>query len=242
MNEAEIDLLADQLAAARLAGTLVEAFPSLDLATGWRVQAALAARLAPALGAQCGWKMGATSAGAMAALGVDRPIVGRLFANRVWHGRAGGPLQTAHGLEAEPEIILKLGSDLRVTAAWIGIEFNRPCLVDPFGLGAGSIVADNSASFGILCRHRLSLRRLQHPAGIVAALTIGGVEQCRGSGDAVLAGPLDALNMLKTILADNARGLRPGDLIATGAMCRSIRLLPGGLPDVVRPRRPSAAL
>lgn len=236
MDEAGIVALADRLAATRLAGTVIDAMPALDLATGWRVQAALASRLEPALGPQCGWKLGATSAGAMAALGVERPIVGRLFARRVWHGAPGGALLTAAGLEAEPEIIVQLGPDLAPCAAFAGIEYNRPSLADPFGLGAGSIVADNAASFGILCGPRIALPRLRHPAGIVVALCSGTVELCRGSGAAVLDGPLHALAALRDLLADDARGLRPGDLVATGALCRSIRLAPGQLPRVVRRR------
>jgi 2-keto-4-pentenoate hydratase len=234
MNESDIAALARRLAAARLAGDEIDDMPRLDIATGWRVQAALAPHLETALGRQCGWKLGATSAGAMAFLGVTQPIVGRLFERRLWQQGPDAMLARTTGLEAEPEVILQLGSQLEVAAAWLGIEFNRPAIADPFRLGAGSIVADNAASFAVLCRHRLSLAHLRAPAGIRAALRIGRRDLCEGSADAVLDGPLSALAALQRLLADDPRGLQPGDYVATGAMCRSIQLPAGAVPAVIR--------
>lgn len=228
--------LADRLATARLAGTVVADMPRLDLATGWQVQAALACRLEAHLGRQCGWKLGATNAGAMAFLGVDRPIVGRLFANRVWHGLAGEAVRGAAGLEVEPEVILQLGPGLEVAAAFLGAEFNRPAIARPFMLGAGSIVADNAASFGLLCRHRLGLARLARPDRVEALIRIRNRDMCRGSAAAVLDGPLSAVAVLRCLLANDLRGLQPGDYIATGAMCRSVAVPAGAVPQVVRPR------
>lgn len=239
MTADEIETLARRLAAARLAGTLLADMPALDLATGRRVQAALAPHLAGALGPQCGWKLGATSAGAMAFLGVSEPIVGRLFAARVWIGQPDATIAATVGLEAEPEVILQLDDRLEVAAAWLGAEFNRPAIPDPFTLGAGSIVADNAASFAILCALPLPPAELARPAGIAAALRIDGQDRCEGRADAVLDGPLSALAELKRLLADDPRGLRPGDYIATGAMCRSILLPPGAVPVVARPGTPA---
>jgi 2-keto-4-pentenoate hydratase len=236
MTDAEITALANRLADARLAGRPLADMPALDRATGWRVQAALAPHLEAALGRQCGWKLGATSVGAMAFLGVTEPIVGRLFSQRVWLGQPGSIIAQTAGLEAEPEVILQLDDRLEVAAAWLGAEFNRPAIPDPFALGAGSIIADNAASFAVLCRHRLALARLQQPAGIAASLRVGRRTMCEGRADAVLDGPLAALAALKRLLIDDPRGLQPGDYIATGAMCRSVILPAGAVPAVIRRR------
>lgn len=238
--DTEVVALATRLARARLTDGVVADMPPLDLATGWRVQAVLARLLEPHLGRQCGWKLGATSAGAMAFLGVEQPILGRLFHNRVWHGLAGRMVQATPGLEVEPEVILQLGPGLEVAAAWLGAEFNRPAIPDPFALGAGSIVADNAASHAIWCRHRLALTALARPAAVEAVIRIDGKDAARGSAAAVLDGPLSALALLRAMLADDPRGLQPGDFVATGAMCRSVTLPPGAVPAVVRPRRQAA--
>jgi 2-keto-4-pentenoate hydratase len=87
-----------------------------------------------------------------------------------------------------------------------------------------------------LCSRRLALAGLARPDRIEAAIRIGGQEMCRGSAAGVLEGPLSALDVLRGLLADDPRGLQPGDYIATGAMCRSVLLPPGALPVVVRPR------
>ncbi len=232
IDAASAKRLAERLAAARLSGTRISDMPPLDLATGWRIQAELARLLEPSLGLQCGWKLGATNAGAMAFLGVDQPIVGRLFADRVWHDSISPEIAASAGLEAEPEVILRLGADLRPTSAWLGIELNRPSFDDPFALGAGAIVADNAASYGLLCQHELATGALDRPEAIEAILLVDGQEQCRGSASAVLDGPLSALEALRTLLADDPRGLQPGDFVATGAMCRSEVLAPGAVPTV----------
>ncbi len=212
------------VAGARRGGGLVDAIPALTLAQGHDVAAGLAAQLGPVLG----WKVGATSAAAMAFLGVATPIHGRLFTLF----RDG---DTAHfpgdrPLEVEPEVLLLLGPDLQPVAAHAGAEFNRPSFADPFAHGTGAIVADNAASCGVLIGPALPLAALEDPAALAVGLSVGDMG-CRGSADAVLGNPLRALDALRTALADDPRGLRAGDWIATGAMCRAIAI---GRGDVLR--------
>jgi len=214
------DTLAAQLATARLSGSTIE-FPVLTLAQGEDV----ARRLAPQLGPVLGWKIGATSAGAMAFLKVGVPIHGRLFA--AWQDGATIRFPGDRPVEVEPEILFTLGPDRQPESARFGIEFNRPSFADPFTLGAGSIVADNAASLGVLLGPVIPLAALDDPASLVASLDIDGQCVATGSADAVLGDPCIALECLRTALATDPRGLQPGDIIATGAICRSALLVPG---------------
>lgn len=207
--------LAHRLAAARRAGGLVDDAPVLDLAAGY----AVAGLLAPLLGDVIGWKIGATSAGAQAFLQVDAPIFGRLFAR--WADGSTVRLAGDRAVEAEPEIIVRLGADLTPDAAWFGVEFNRSSFADPFGLGAGAIIADNAASLGVLVGPPLPLAALADPAELVARLLVDQRQAGIGSAADVLGNPLVALDWLRGALVGDARGLQPGDLVATGGMCRS---------------------
>ena len=214
------EALAARLAMARLSGSTID-FPVLTLAQGTDI----ARRLARHLGPVIGWKIGATSAGAMAFLKVGRPIHGRLF--NAWQDGAAIRFPGDRPVEVEPEILFTLGPDLQPQSVRFGIEFNRPSFANPFTLGAGSIVADNAASLGVLLGPVIPLATLDDPAALVASLDIDGQRVATGSADAVLGNPRTALAALQTALASDPRGLQPGDIIASGAMSRSALLSPG---------------
>ena len=203
--------LAASLVAARLSGGLVPQPGPLSLTEGY----AVAAKLYPRLGTPAGWKIGATSAGAQAFLEVAEPIRGRLYAERIW--REGDVLTPGdRSLEVEPEIVLRVGADLEPDAAWFGIELNRPSFADAFAAGVGCIVADNAASVGLLRGPSIPLAALDDPARLVATILADGIEIAHGSADAVLGDPRRAYAWLRATVE-----LKPGALVATGAMGRS---------------------
>ena len=212
--------LVDRMIAARRRGeALAEAPPPLTLDEGYAVQHALAVRM----GAQRGWKVGATGAGARAALGVVEPIYGRVFAAPLAGSIVCGP----RPLEIEPEIILELGPDLAPARAWVGLEIVRPSRDDAFRLGAGFIVADNAAHVGLVLGTELAINALDTPR---VTLHRNGVGAGEGTATAVEGGPGASLAWLARALADIDRPLAPGDLIATGAMARAVK---AGAGDVV---------
>lgn len=214
-----IEDIAQRLADARIGGLAID-IPRLDMTTGYAIQFALSLKL----GTQLGWKLGATSAGAMAFLKVDAPIRGRVFTLLRDGDTASffGP----QPIEAEPEVLLELGDDLRPRATYLGAELNRPSLADPFGRGAGAIVADNAASLALLIGPEIPLATLEAPESLTATLSAAGA--CTsGNAAAVLGNPLAAMEELRRQLEGDTRGLRPGDIIATGAMARAIPLPPG---------------
>lgn len=209
--------LVDLIFAARRTGdALANTLPSLTLDEGYAVQRALAERTGPVLG----WKVGATSARARSVLGVTEPIYGRVFAPPAAGTIVAGP----RPLELEPEIIVELGAELAPARAWVGLEIVRPSRDDALALGAPFIVADNAAHVALVLGTELPL------ANVDAArvrLLLNGTPASEGAATAVEGGPLASLAWLARTLAHTAHPLRPGDLVATGAMARAVKAGPG---------------
>ena len=219
------DGLAERIAAARrVGGDLIPIPGAMTLEQGYRVQAALA----PMLGEQLGWKIGATNAAGQAALGVGEPIFGRVFAGGVHRAHA-EPLAFpgARAVEAEPEIVIEVGEGGTPRAAWFGVEIVRPSLTDAQTRGAGFIVADNAAHVALVLGPAIPLADLADPAALAVRLNVAGASAGGGSADAVLGDPRRALAWLAGALRRDPRGLCAGDLIATGAMARSVVCPPG---------------
>ncbi len=224
----ELARWAARLAPARLSGGHVPDPPCpITLAVGY----AIAEETAPELGTAAGYKIGATSSAAMAALGIAEPIRGRLFAERIWSDGAAIAVPGVRPPEAEPEVAIRLalplapGADPRpaIGAVRLAAEIVRATHADPFALGPGFIVADNAAGLGALLGPPLPPAALDQPAAIVATLSVDGGPATRGSADAVLGSPLAALGWLAATLG----GLAAGQWVLTGAMARAIPVPPG---------------
>jgi len=223
----DLDRWADTLAPARLAGgTLADPPEAFALATAYRLQD----RAAPALGTPAGWKVGATSSGAMAFLGISEPISGRLFGERLWRDGDQVDLGGDRDAEAEPEIAFHLAHSLAaggnllaaVGGMFAAAEIVRPSHPRPFALGAAFIVADNAAGLGALIGPELPLALLNDPASLAVTLSVGDATT-RGTADAVLGNPLNALAWLA-----GAVGTIPaGSWVLTGSMAKAIAVPPG---------------
>jgi len=230
-DETALQQWAAALAPARLAGRSVGDPPApITLEDGY----ALAEAGQGLLGTPAGWKIGATSAGAMAFLGVAEPIMGRLYADRIWHGGDTADLAGERAAEAEPEIAFHLARPLAaggdplasIGAAHAAAEIVRPSHPDPFRLGAGFIVADNAAGLGALIGPQIPLARLAAPADITVSLAVEDGAATTGRADAVLGNPLAALAWLARRLGE----IPAGAWVLSGAMARAIPLEagPGG--------------
>jgi len=216
--------LAARLAEARRTGNALDAPASLSLADGYAIAEAVVGRL----GTPVGWKIGATSAGAQAALAVGEPICGRVFVV----GASGGTVALPGGraAEAEPEIVVRLARDPAdvsdvaeaIAGLHLGIEIVRPSRDDALALGAGFIVADNAAHVALVVGPALAAGALDDPAALAVELRRNGEPQGTGNAASVLGHPLEALRWLA-----GARRLRAGDWIATGAMARACPLVSG---------------
>lgn len=216
------------LAPARLAGRLLDDPPApITLEDGYRLS-----RIGEGLlGTPAGWKIGATSERAMGFLGVGEPIVGRLYAERIWHDGALADLAGERPAEAEPEVAFRLarplaaGEDPRASigAVHAAAEIVRPSHPAPFLLGVGFIVADNAAGLGALIGPPIPLESLEDPASITVALSVEGGASTEGRADAVLGNPLQALAWLARRLGT----VPAGSWILSGAMAPAIPLVAG---------------
>lgn len=216
---------ATALVPARLTGRSVEDPPApISLEEGYRLARAGEALL----GTPVGWKIGATNERGMAFLRVSEPIIGRLYAERVWRDGAIADLSGERLAEAEPEIAFRLGRSLaagddpRAAIAEVraAAEIVRPSHSDPFRLGAGFIVADNAAGLGALIGPAIPVERLSEPETLVVSLSVDGGKSCEGRANAVLGNPLEALAWLARRL-----GVIPGgSWVLSGGMAPAIPL------------------
>jgi 2-keto-4-pentenoate hydratase len=221
----ELEEWSAALAPQRLVGGTVSDPPeTISLETGY----ALAARWVGVLGSPAGWKIGATSEGAMEFLKVSEPIMGRLFSQRIWYDGDRADLAGDRPAEAEPEIAFLLARPLEaggdplasIGEARAAAEIVRPSHDEPFRLGAGFIVADNAAGLGALIGPAIPLDRLSAPESLSVTLAVKGGASCTGSAEAVLGNPLEALRWL----AGRLGRIPAGSWVLSGAMARAIQL------------------
>lgn len=225
-NDEHLEQWAAALAPARLAGRCVGDPPApISLEQGYRL-ARIGASL---LGTPAGWKVGATSERGMAFLKVSEPIIGCLYAERIWHDGDRADLTGERPAEAEPEIAFLLGQPLAagddpipaIAEVRAAAEIVRPSHPDPFRLGAGFIVADNAAGLGALIGPAIPLDALAAPEKLTVSLAVAGGEACEGRADAVLGNPLEALEWLARRL-----GVIPaGSWVLSGGMAPAIPLV-----------------
>ncbi len=177
-----------------------------------------------------GYKIGLTSPRMQALLGIGSPIAGVVFAGRVF-GSGHVAQLSAHGqLGLECEIAVRLGQDLPPHAAPFdfaavaaAVEAVAPAfeLVDDRAADyaqtdIGSLIADNSWNAGIV--HGEFVRSWPDLAAVEGVVSRDGVELDRGRGADVLGHPFEPLVWLANHLAASARGLRAGDIVATGSI------------------------
>ncbi|MEE4155268.1 MAG: hypothetical protein V2I27_14010 [Erythrobacter sp.] len=180
------------------------------------------------LGTPAGWKIGATSERAMAFLAVREPIIGRVYAERLWRDGDRADLSGDRVAEAEPEIAFRLERPLASGAPVLGAigevraaaEIVRPSHANAFALGAGFIVADNAAGVGALIGPSLPIELLQTPETLCVSLKNERGDTCEGSADEVLGNPLEALAWLAQHLGE----IPAGSWVLSGAMARAIPL------------------
>lgn len=206
----------------------VDALPDLDHA--YTVQAAYVAALAARDGLHVGgYKIGLTSPRMQALCGIPNPIAGVVFAERLLP--SGVTLRRRdHGrLGLEFEIGVRLGRDLLPDAApfapaTVAAAVDAVCaaveVVDDrhaeYPLHMPSLVADNAWNAAVVTGPFVA-----PPADLAAAIgrvCVDGVEVDRGCGADVLGHPYVALTWLANHLAGGQRGLRAGDVVATGSL------------------------
>jgi len=203
------------------------------IAEGYAVQAALVqASGLP----QCGWKIGATNAGAREMLGVDGPFYGVLLdtlsSDSPSRFAASGMFQRV----VEPEIALQIDVDLDPSAAPFdaaairravravlpAIEIVDTPLAAGLKSGGPSLIADGGAhGRWIKGAPAAGWRDLDLIAHRVT-LAVDGAVVREGSGGNVEGGPFAATAWLANALAAAGSGLKAGDYVTTGTTTQPV--------------------
>ncbi|MGR8918232.1 MAG: 2-keto-4-pentenoate hydratase [Gammaproteobacteria bacterium] len=177
-----------------------------------------------------GYKIGLTSPRMQALLGIDSPIAGVVFASRV-HASGVTVRRGDFGrLGIECEIAVRLARDLppaaapfdeaavaaAVAAVCPAFELVDDRAADYAVTDIGSLVADNSWNAGVVlgawCEAWPPL------ADVEGVVRRDGEVFDRGRGSDVLGHPFVPLAWLANHLARGRRGLRAGDVVATGSV------------------------
>lgn len=200
-----------------------------DLAEAYRVQDAYVAAI---IGdsAVAGYKVGLTSHRMQRMCGIDHPVRGTIFANRVLGSGVHLSLAEFGHLGLEFETCVRLGHDLipdgvpftperagaAVEAVAAAIELVDDRHADYGALHCRTLVADNSWNAGIvLGAFTPPPPRLEDVEAIAYQ---DGAELARGRGADALGHPFVPLAWLANSLAAVDRFLRGGDLVMTGSI------------------------
>lgn len=232
-----VDDIAARLDTARSEHAAIAPFsdtnPSLDLATGYRVQ-----RHRRRGRQVVGWKLGLTSTAKQRQVGVDTPLYGFLdAADRL---KLGQPLSIGELIapRAEPEIVFVLGDDLTGThitagdvlsataAVAAGIEILDSRYLD-YRFTPADLAADNVSAGRYLVGPPRSPRELDLDV-LGAVLMKNGDVVDTATGAAVMGHPASAVAWLARRLYDDGEsGLRRGQLVFSGGLTAAVPVTAG---------------
>ena len=183
------------------------------------------------LGARAGYKVGLTSAKMQAMCGIDQPVAGVVFGERVFHSGAILDASRYGRLGVEFEIGVRLGTNLgpsprpyavetvatAVSAICAAVEMVDDRNAEYGKLDALALIADNSWNAGIVLGEWCD--NWPDPAGIEGVVWLDGVVIDSGHGRDVLGHPFAPLAWLANHLLSRGEGLKAGDIVLTGSLC-----------------------
>jgi 2-keto-4-pentenoate hydratase len=176
-----------------------------------------------------GWKVGFGSPAAMAALAIDRPLVGYLTAGR--RLAPGATVSVAGWTRGviEAEIAAYVGPDLAVDGWGLAVELAD---VDHPPSDVEEILAGNVYHRHVLFGGRVAV--LPEERGV--SVRLDGEEVAATSDPDELVGELGwVLATTASTLAAAGNELRPGDVVITGSMIPPMEIAPGQLWEVSAP-------
>ncbi|MBP8309696.1 MAG: hydratase [Burkholderiaceae bacterium] len=208
-------------------------------AQGYAVQAEVAALSGQPV---AGWKIAATSSAGQLHIGVDGPLAGRLFANRLLAPGATVSLAGNQMRVIEAEFAFRMASDLpprqaeysraevlsAVQSLHATIEVPDSRFEDFVGAGEAQLIADCACACWLVVGPPMPARwrtidLAAHPVRVLQ----GEVEVALGRGANVLGDPRTALAWIANEVARHGPGLKAGDLVTTGTCVAPVTVSEG---------------
>ena len=178
-----------------------------------------------------GWKIAATSKAGQQHIGVDGPLAGRIFADRLLLPDGQASMRGNAMAAAECEFVFVLGEDIpprdrpydratvmaAVASLHPGLELPDSRYEDFLAAGAAALVADNACAHWMVLGDSCSKPwRDVDLAGHPTRLLINGAVATSGYGRDALGDPRDALCWLANAQVDIGISLRAGQFVTTG--------------------------
>ena len=192
-----------------------------------------------------GWKIGATGEGPQKALGLSQPFVGGIRAANVITGDAEFAFADLNRPLIESEYAYRLKADLPASGAphdratveaaigslIAGIEVPLSRLGAENGLGPLALVADHGGTgYYVIGAEHENWRDID-AINTEVALTFDGVEAARGTGEAMMGDPINAVVWFANHMAAKGIDLKSGQFISTGS-CTGVIPAPGPVAAV----------
>lgn len=223
--------------------TQMEALPTdcrpQNRAEGYAIQAVLAQLVGQEV---VGWKIAATSLAGQAHIGVDGPIAGRLFANRVLAGGATLSLEGISMCLAEAEFTFRFRDSLpkreepySVEEVLAAVDTLHPAIEVPDSryyevarAGAPQLIADDAcASWYLLGEATIADWRSLDLAAHSVTAYCNDMLVAEGSGANVLGDPRIALTWIANEMSRYGDGLQAGQFVTTGTCVKPIPITAG---------------
>jgi len=184
------------------------------------------------LGPRVGYKIGCTTAVMQAFLNIPEPCAGGIMANTVHHGGADLRYASFVRVGVECEIAVRLSTDLVATetpytrnnvggaieCCMAAAEVVDDRYVDFHTMGTPSLIADDFFGAGCVLGEPVTDWRTLDLRAIEGRTVLNGQEVGRGTGDAVLGHPLEAVAWLANMTCATGGSLKAGEIILTGSL------------------------
>lgn len=187
-----------------------------------------------------GWKIGATGAAPQKALGLSQPFVGYIRAANVHTGATAYTFADLNRPIIESEYAYRLKSDLpardadytrdeieaAIGSLIIGMEVPMSRLGADHGLGPLALVADHGGTGTYIIGAEHNDWKSIDTINQDVVLTFDGAEAGRGTGEAMMGDPVNAVVWFANHMSDKGIGLKAGQFITTGS-CTGVIPAPG---------------
>ena len=248
MSNENTNKAADLLLQAWQTGEVIDDLPPdckpRTIAEGHAVQDRLVQLLGHSIG---GWKLAATSPGALRANSLDGPTYGRLFASALLGNPAELTAVNFHAPDIEGEFAFRMATDLPAHAADYGkaevteavaslhlaVEIANSRYRDHKVVGFPAIIADNGGTGALAVGAEIPDWESVDIPSIQVSIAFDGEIVSESFTGEMRCEPLDVLVWLANELSRRGLGLSAGDVVTTGTSSPPMRATGGQLIEVV---------